>query len=80
MYVYGSLVTGDYSPAASDMAATSMSDVSPVRCDGELTGLHSALAPGGPAGQLHCLSVAGAVFRTPGLIMAWSCCPPPTPC
>jgi predicted nucleotidyltransferase len=60
VYVYGSLVTGDYSPAASDIDVIVLVQREPgqamVR---ELTQMHTALAAtGGPAGQLHCLYVA----------------------
>ena len=60
VYVYGSLVTGDYSPAASDIDVVVLMQREPGQVvTGELTGLHSALADtGGPAGQLHCLYVA----------------------
>lgn len=60
VYVYGSLVTGDYSPAASDIDAVVLVQRDPDRAMiRELTELHTALArTGGPAGQLHCLYVA----------------------
>jgi Nucleotidyltransferase domain len=60
IYVYGSLVTGDFSPARSDIDVVVMLDREPdeaaVR---ELAELHARVArPGGAAGQLHCLYVA----------------------
>jgi predicted nucleotidyltransferase len=67
VYVYGSLVTGDYSPAASDIDVVTL-----LRCEpdqtviGELTELHTALAStGGPVGQLHCLYVAADAASDP---------------
>jgi predicted nucleotidyltransferase len=67
VYVYGSLVTGDYSPAASDIDVVTL-----MRCEpdqaviGELTELHTTLAgTGGPAGQLHCLYVAADAVSDP---------------
>jgi predicted nucleotidyltransferase len=60
VYVYGSLVTGDYSPAASDIDVIVLVRREPGQAAiRELTELHTALAAtGGPAGQLHCLYVA----------------------
>jgi len=65
IYVYGSLLTGDFSPARSDIDVVVMLDREPdpatVR---ELTQLHAAVAGtagssvGRTAGQLHCLYVA----------------------
>jgi predicted nucleotidyltransferase len=60
VYVYGSLVTGDYSPAASDIDVVVLVRREPDEAvTRELTELHGALAKtGGPARQLHCLYVA----------------------
>lgn len=60
VYVYGSLVTGDYSPAASDIDVIVLVQREPGQAmTRELTQMHTALAAtGGPAGQLHCLYVA----------------------
>jgi predicted nucleotidyltransferase len=60
VYVYGSLVTGDYSPAASDIDVVVLMARDPaVETTRELARLHATLAAaGGPAGQLHCLYVA----------------------
>jgi predicted nucleotidyltransferase len=62
IYVYGSLVTGDFSPAHSDIDVMVMlgrePDAAAVR---ELTQLHAeviAAVGAGAAGQLHCLYVA----------------------
>jgi predicted nucleotidyltransferase len=60
VYLYGSLVTGDYSPAASDIDVVVLVQREPGQVTTrELTELHTALAAtGGLAGQLHCLYVA----------------------
>jgi predicted nucleotidyltransferase len=74
IYVYGSLVTGDYSPPASDIDVIVLvrREPGPVMTR-ELTGLHAALAgTGGPAGQLHCLYVAAdAAFDPERLCTYW---------
>jgi predicted nucleotidyltransferase len=67
VYVYGSLATGDYSPAASDIDVVVVVRREPgpamIR---ELKDLHTALAgTGGPAGQLHCLYVAEDAVSDP---------------
>jgi predicted nucleotidyltransferase len=67
VYVYGSLVADDYSPAASDIDVVVLvrrePDTVMIR---ELTELHDALAKtGGPAGQLHCLYVAADAASDP---------------
>jgi predicted nucleotidyltransferase len=60
VYLYGSLATGDYSPAVSDIDVVVLVGAEPGQAAvRELTRLHTALAAtGGPAGQLHCLYVA----------------------
>jgi predicted nucleotidyltransferase len=60
VYVYGSLATGDYSPAASDIDVVVLVRRGPDKAvTQDLTELHTDLAgTGGPAGQLHCLYVA----------------------
>lgn len=60
VYVYGSLVTGDFSPAHSDIDVVVMLDREPDKAAvRELTDLHADVAKsGGAAGQLHCLYVA----------------------
>ena len=67
IYVYGSLVTGDYSPAASDIDVVVLVRREPDEAmTRELTELHTALAgTGGPAGQLHCLYVASGSAADP---------------
>jgi len=67
VYVYGSLVTGDYSPAASDIDVVTLVRREPDQAmTSELTALHTALAgTGGPAGQLHCLYVAAGAASDP---------------
>jgi predicted nucleotidyltransferase len=74
VYVYGSLVTGDYSPTASDIDVIVLVRHEPDQAmTRELTELHTALAgAGGPAGQLHCLYVtAGAVSDSERLCTYW---------
>jgi predicted nucleotidyltransferase len=60
IYIYGALVTGDYSPTASDIDVIVMVEREPDDAmTQELKDLHTALAAtGGPGGQLHCLYVA----------------------
>jgi predicted nucleotidyltransferase len=60
VYVYGSLVTGDFSPARSDIDVVAMLDREPDKVAvRELTELHTELAGlNGAAWQLHCLYVA----------------------
>lgn len=67
IYVYGSLVTGDYSPAASDIDVVVLVQREPDEAmTRELAELHAALAgTGGPAGQLHCLYVAASSAADP---------------
>jgi predicted nucleotidyltransferase len=67
VYVYGSLVTGDYSPAASDIDVVTLMRREPDQAMiGELTELHTALAgTGGPVDQLHCLYVAADAASDP---------------
>jgi predicted nucleotidyltransferase len=72
-YVYGSLVTGDYSPAASDIDVVVMVRREPDKAmTAELTDLHAGLAAmGGPADQLHCLYVAADTASDPGRLCAY---------
>jgi pimeloyl-ACP methyl ester carboxylesterase/predicted nucleotidyltransferase len=67
IYVYGSLATGDYSPAASDIDVIALVRREPDKAmTRELTKLHTDLAAtGGPAGQLHCLYVAEGTASDP---------------
>jgi predicted nucleotidyltransferase len=57
VYLYGSLVTGDYSPARSDIDVLVMVEREPDEgAISELRELHTALASSAdPAGRLHCL-------------------------
>ena len=56
IYLYGSLTTGDFSPARSDIDVVVMLERAPDRAAiGELRQLHAALAD--RAGRLHCLYV-----------------------
>jgi predicted nucleotidyltransferase len=73
IYVYGSLVTGDYSPAASDIDVIVLMRREPGKAGArELAELHSALAvTGGPAGQLHCLYVASDAASDPDRLCAY---------
>jgi predicted nucleotidyltransferase len=74
VYVYGSLATGDYSPAASDIDVVVLVRREPGKAmTQELAQLHAALAgTGGPAGQLHCLYVAaGGVCDPERLCPYW---------
>jgi len=67
VYVYGSLMTGDYSPAASDIDVVVLMHREPDQAaTRELTELHTALAgTGGPVSQLHCLYVAADTGSDP---------------
>jgi predicted nucleotidyltransferase len=60
IYLYGSLVTGDFSPAASDIDVVVLLREEPAPAAvRELEQLHQSLRSADPAGQLHCL-YAGA--------------------
>jgi predicted nucleotidyltransferase len=67
VYVYGSLMTGDYSPSASDIDVVVLVEREPDQAmTAELKEMHTALAgTGGPAGQLHCLYVAADAASDP---------------
>jgi predicted nucleotidyltransferase len=73
VYVYGSLVTGDYSPAASDIDVVVLVRREPGKAmTQELAQLHIALADaGGPASQLHCLYVAAGAASDPDRLCAY---------
>ncbi len=59
LYAYGSLVTGDFSPSASDIDVVVLLAAEPdAAAERELAALHQSLRPADPAGQLHCLYVA----------------------
>jgi predicted nucleotidyltransferase len=74
VYVYGSLVTGDFSAARSDIDVVVLLDREPDdAAAAELRNLHQELAaPGGAAGQLHCLYVAAEHAADPDrLCLYW---------
>ena len=74
VYVYGSLVTGDFSPARSDIDVVVLLDREPGEAAaGELRELHQDLRQlGGAAGQLHCLYVAAEHAADPDrLCLYW---------
>jgi Nucleotidyltransferase domain len=73
VYVYGSLVTGDFSPARSDIDVVVLLDREPDETAvGELEQLHAELArSGGAAGQLHCLYVAAEHVCDPGRLCTY---------
>jgi predicted nucleotidyltransferase len=74
VYVYGSLVTGDFSPARSDIDVVVLLDREPGEAAaGELRELHQDLLQlGGAAGQLHCLYVAAGHAADPDrLCLYW---------
>jgi predicted nucleotidyltransferase len=58
IYVYGSLVTGDFSPACSDIDVVVMLAAEPDQVAvSELGKLHRSLMPADPERKLHCLYV-----------------------
>jgi predicted nucleotidyltransferase len=67
IYLYGSLATGDFSPARSDIDLVVMVTGELDRAAvGELRELHAALAGSDdPAGRLHCLYVPGQAAADP---------------
>ena len=73
VYVYGSLVTGDFSPARSDIDVMVMLDREPDKAAvRELGKLHAEVARlGGAAGQLHCLYVATGHASDPGRLCTY---------
>lgn len=73
IYVYGSLVTGDFSPARSDLDVVVMLDREPDEtATRELGKLHAGVAGlGGAAGQLHCLYVATEHASDPDRLCAY---------
>jgi len=74
VYLYGSLVTGDFSPARSDIDVLVMLEREPGKAAvGELRRMHLELARGdagagrgGVAGRLHCLYVSAEAPADPG--------------
>jgi hypothetical protein len=73
VYLYGSLVTGDYSAACSDIDVVVMLDHDPdPAAVGQLRDLHAGLAgPGGVASQLHCLYVGASTAADPDQLRAY---------
>jgi predicted nucleotidyltransferase len=67
LYVYGSLATGDYSPASSDIDVIVMVQREPDKAElQELAQLHTAVASAsGAAERLHCLYVPVTAGRDP---------------
>lgn len=70
LYLYGSLTTGDFSPARSDidvLAVTGREPDGPVL--GQLTGLHRELASrGGAFARLNCLYVPDGTLADPEML------------
>jgi predicted nucleotidyltransferase len=73
VYLYGSLVTGDFSPARSDIDVLVMVEREPDKAAiGELSQLHSALASSDdPAGRLHCLYASAQDAADPALLRTY---------
>jgi predicted nucleotidyltransferase len=73
MYVYGSLVTGDFSPARSDIDVVVMVEREPDKAAiQELQQLHIALASlGGAVDRLHCLYVPVETASDPDRLHAY---------
>jgi predicted nucleotidyltransferase len=68
VYLYGSLVTGDFSPVRSDIDVLVLLEREPDQAAiGQLRQLHEALAgTDDPAGQLHCLYASVENAADPG--------------
>jgi hypothetical protein len=74
LYLYGSLTTGDYSPARSDIDLVAVPAREPSDADlGPLRALHERVADaGGPARRLNCLyAVAGTLADAERLRTYW---------
>jgi len=73
VYLYGSLVTGDFSPARSDIDVLVLLEREPDEAaTGELRELHTALASSAdPAGRLHCLYVSAQDAADPARLRAY---------
>ena len=73
VYLYGSLVTGDFSPARSDIDVLVLLEHEPDEAAiGELRQLHTALARSDdPAGRLHCLYVPAGDAADPARLRAY---------
>ncbi len=73
VYLYGSLVTGDFSPAHSDIDVVVMLEHEPDGAAvGQLRRLHEALANSDdPAGRLHCLYAAARDAADPARLRTY---------
>jgi predicted nucleotidyltransferase len=73
VYLYGSLVTGDFSPARSDIDVLVMVERQPDEAEiGELRELHTALASSDdPARRLHCLYASAQDAADPALLRTY---------
>ena len=73
VYLYGSLVTGDFSPARSDIDVIVLLEREPDEgAISELRELHTALASADdPAGRLHCLYASAHDAADPALLRTY---------
>jgi len=73
VYLYGSLVTGDFSPARSDIDVLVLLEREPDKAAiGDLRELHTALAgEADPAGRLHCLYASAQDAADPALLRTY---------
>jgi predicted nucleotidyltransferase len=73
VYLYGSLCTGDFSPAHSDIDVLVLLEREPDKAAiGELIQLHTALASeDDPAGRLHCLYASAQDAADPALLRTY---------
>ena len=73
VYLYGSLVTGDFSPARSDIDVLVLLAREPDKAAiGDLRELHTALAgEADPAGRLHCLYASAQDAADPALLRTY---------
>jgi predicted nucleotidyltransferase len=73
VYLYGSLVTGDFSPARSDVDVVVMLEHEPDQAAvGQLRRLHEALASSDdPPGRLHCLYAAAGDAADPARLRTY---------
>jgi predicted nucleotidyltransferase len=73
VYLYGSLVNGDFSPARSDIDVLVMVEREPDEAAiSELRELHTALASADdPAGRLHCLYASAGDAADPALLRTY---------
>ncbi len=73
VYLYGSLVTGDFSPARSDIDVLVLLEREPDKgAISELRELHTTLASADdPAGRLHCLYASAGDAADPALLRTY---------